>query len=1613
MASSQANKQLTQIKKLIKSKIAKSKAPLVCEFAEILYSSVSNEEFSEKDPSYIYDSVLSLWNFIQDFDGTSKIRVFNPSLEANGWQAKHSIIELNHKDMPFLVDSIRMELNRRGIDVHLHLHVPMGIRRSKSGRVVGLEKALENEAKVVASNIETPMYLEVDRILDEETLFQVQSDLSRILDDVRATVTDWQPMRNKLFSIIDELESNPPPMLPERMDEALEFLRWVGQNHFVFMGFRAYDLKSNTKQTALKSVKGSGLGILSNEKKYPEYVLSQAPKGAQKLALSNEHLLILTKTSNVSTVHRPSHIDYIGIKRINGKGEVVGEYRFFGLFTSAAYNMDPQFIPVLRKKIANVLAESNLQPGGHDYKALKNILETYPRDELFQTPTLKLLEFGLGILHIQERRQVKTFVRRDPFGRYFSVLTFIPRDTYNTKIRKKIEKILKKTFSTSADIEFNTLFSESVLARTHFVVPVKNTELVDFDFEELQSEIEEAALSWEDVINDEIRYHFDDAKAATLLKKYEQAFSLSYQNEQSVQSAIVDIKHIENLSEEKQLGMLLYRTQESSNGELRFKLYHKETPMHLSEVLPMLENMGMTVIDETPYRVRSEELGTYWIMDFNVHYPSAIDLEKVRDDFQTAFAKTWANQAEKDGFNRLIIAASLNWRQVTMLRAYAKYMWQIGFTFSQTSIEDTLSLYPKIARGLADLFSLKFDPEQQFSTRKYKSMLRDLQKLIADVDSLDQDRIINKYLELIDATVRTNFYQKDETGSEKSYVSFKLTPNLISDIPKPVPMFEIFVYSPRIEGVHLRGGKVARGGLRWSDRREDFRTEILGLVKAQQVKNSVIVPVGAKGGFVCKQLPKTGGRDAFFAEGIECYKTFIRALLDITDNIVNGKVTAPKQVVIHDEEDPYLVVAADKGTATFSDIANGISEDYGHWLGDAFASGGSNGYDHKAMGITAKGAWESVKRHFREIGTDCQSEDFTVVACGDMSGDVFGNGMLLSKHIRLQVAFNHMHIFVDPNPDSAKTYPERERLFNLPRSSWTDYNQKMISKGGGIFERSAKSIELTPEIQLMLGVKAKSLSPNEFINAALKMPVDLFWNGGIGTYVKSSKESHLDVGDKANDSVRVNGKEMQAKVIGEGGNLGCTQLGRIEYMQAGGRANTDFIDNAGGVNCSDNEVNIKILLNTILEDGDLTVKQRNSLLARMTDEVSDIVIEDNYRQIQSISITERRASSMVKEHLRFIHGLEKRGLLDRELEYLPSDEELAEREAKKRGLTRAELSVLLAYGKMELKDELKIPAVTEEKYFDQYLVNYFPKPLRKKYYEKMAKHPLKDEIIAMSVANEMVNLMGTNFAFRVMDEVGANIGEVAQCYAMAKEIFDMQGLWRSIEELDNQIPAEVQIEMMFQARRIVRRATRWFVRNRSKEQSIETIVEYFRKGVAELQKVVHKTLETKEAQGIERNVADLVAKGVPIKLAKQVSYLSTMFSAMDIIELSKLNKLPAQLVAEVYYKLGNKIGLHWFLDQIIAQPVGNHWQAFARAAFREELDNQQRNLIEAVLPLTKKQKSADARINSFLAEHDDLLSRWSEMVADFRQSRTHEFAKFSVALRELQILIQRSHRLVK
>ncbi|MCW8879602.1 MAG: NAD-glutamate dehydrogenase, partial [Kangiellaceae bacterium] len=1297
--------------KLIESKFSKKQAQLVSQFAHYFCAGISSTDFEYQNANELYAPIVSLWNYMQSCDQECDVRVYTPDFETHGWHSKHTIVELVHKDMPFLVDSVRMELNRLGINIHLHIHTPLHIDYDKKGKIASIARP---EPGSPLSSI-TPMYLEIDRQLDGSELELIKSNLEEVLSDVRVAVADWEPMKKKLSQVISRLDKLPAKLQNEKNIECRDFLEWISGNHFTLLGYTYYELKSDKNDLRLVPQKRVSLGLKTKANWAPKaYRLGELPSGARNLILNNENLLVLTKLSAVSRVHRPAHIDYIGVKRVNDKGEIVGEDRFIGLYTSAAYNLNPMSIPVLRHKIQAVQDRSGLTKLEHDLKVLKNILETYPRDELFQTNVDKLYETAIGILQIQERPIIRLFVRRDPYGRFFSCLIYVPREIYTTRIRIQVTEILKSTFGAISEPQFTTTFSESILARIHFIIPVENAEAIKYDVKEIESDLCQATRSWEDNLNEALLSEFGEAEGKRLIQRYSERFPAGYQDESITQTAVLDIKHMEALTEENALSMLLYRSQEDSQDHIRFKLFFRDQPKPLSDVLPMLENMGLNIIGETPFKVKPANGAVRWISDFVMQHPAGtdLDLEKVKDKFQESFSRIWFEDAENDGFNRLVLSASLNWRETAMLRAYAKYMWQIGSSFSQNYIEETLATYPNIAKQLVEYFFEKFDPEADGKDEKLELLRRVILESLEHVANLDQDRILHRYLELMDATIRTNFFQSSSDGEPKNYISFKLTPSKISDIPQPAPMFEIFVYSPRVEGVHLRGGKVARGGLRWSDRREDFRTEILGLVKAQQVKNSVIVPVGAKGGFVCKRSLTSLSREEFMAEGIACYKIFITALLDITDNLVDGVLTPPQNVVRHDEDDPYLVVAADKGTATFSDIANGISLEHGFWLGDAFASGGSVGYDHKKMGITAKGAWESVKRHFMEMGIDCQTTDFTAVGIGDMAGDVFGNGMLCSRHTKLVAAFNHMHIFIDPNPDAESSYQERERLFNLPRSSWEDYNEQLISKGGGVFSRSAKSIKLSKEIKKLIDVREDTLPPNQLISAILKSEVDLLWNGGIGTYIKAKTETHAEVGDRANDSLRVNGEELHCGIIGEGGNLGVTQLGRIEYMRRGGRANTDFIDNAGGVNCSDNEVNIKILLNQIVANGDMTEKQRNKMLLSMTDEVGDIVLRENFLQAQSISVSKERTQKMVKELMRFIHWLERENKLDRELEFLPSDDELLERLAQGEGLTRAEIAVLTAYGKMVLKEELCTPEVANEPFYQDILINYFPKPIR-------------------------------------------------------------------------------------------------------------------------------------------------------------------------------------------------------------------------------------------------------------------------------------------------------------
>ncbi|MGR5149697.1 NAD-glutamate dehydrogenase [Photobacterium alginatilyticum] len=1590
---------LEKVYGLIQDKIEIPQQALVEVFAQRLLGQLADDDLLQRNESDLYGAVLSLWHHLaQNKPDQISVRVYNPSLSRYGWQSTHTVVEIVTPDRPFLVDSVRMTLTRLGITSHLMLNGPYFFKRNESGAI--------SEACGKDGDLQTLFHIEVDRLNEKAEMKALKEELEQVLQDVDLVVNDWQGMQSKMQGIVKELKTAELPVDNAHREEAIAFLDWVSRHNFTFMGYHQYDLVPIEGDYELRPCDEGGLGLLSKSKKGRSLKLSELPESARFEARKPE-LLILTKSNGKSKIHRPAYTDYIGIRRFDKEGNVIGEHRFTGLYASTAYHQTAMNIPLISNKMSRILEASGYPAGSHSWKALNNLLETYPRDELIQANEKEMLDVGCGVVQMQDRDLLRLFVRRDPFGRFFSCMVYVTKERYNTELRRKTQEILRDSFGSDQNVEFTTFFSESPLARTHYIVRVDNNNF-DVDVKAIEHNLVEAASAWEDRLSTSLVANFGESEGTVLAKNYARAFPRSYKEQMLPGSAVADIEQLESLSEDNKLGMLFYRPQEEAVDShfVKLKLFHREKPIHLSDVMPMLENLGLRVIGESPYQVVTANGTVYWILDFAMLHNACtgIDLSEARDRFQEAFAAIWHNEIESDGFNRLVLCAGLTGREITILRSFARYMRQVGFPFSQHYIEETLSSHSDLARDLVSLFALRFNPAKKHSEKAEQDLIKKLNKKLDHVESLDDDRIIRRYMDMIMATQRTNYYQKDEKGNPKPWLSLKLRPSEIPEIPAPVPFFEIFVYAPDIEGVHLRGGKVARGGLRWSDRQEDFRTEILGLVKAQQVKNTVIVPVGAKGGFVCKRQPQMSTREEIWAEGQRCYKRFIRALLDVTDNIVDGELLPPANVVRHDEDDPYLVVAADKGTATFSDLANSVSDDYNFWLGDAFASGGSNGYDHKKMGITARGGWESVKRHFRELGINCQTTDFTCAGVGDMAGDVFGNGMLLSKHIRLVAAFNHMHIFLDPNPDSASSWEERNRLFNLPRSSWEDYDQSLISEGGGIFSRRSKSIKLTPQIQKLLGTRKQSMPPNELIRMILQMEVDLLWNGGIGTYVKAQSETHTDVGDRANDVLRINGSELRAKVVGEGGNLGMTQLGRVEFASRGGLVNTDFIDNVGGVDCSDNEVNIKILLNSLVAGGDLTYKQRNELLERMEDEVGDIVLDNAYCQSESISVTQQQQVQLLKEQIRFIHYLEKEGKLDRALEYLPDDDTLAEREKAGSGLTRPELAVLVAYGKMVLKEDMVTDEIANDPYHARLLPAYFPQELQEKYRSQMENHPLKQQLIATSLANQMSNEMGCNFVTRLQEETGSTVVEISSAYAVGREIFNFDQFFTQIRELDNVLPAEVQYEVLYRCRRMLRRVTRWILRNRDRKLGIEQQITFYQPIVQKLRDNLESYLVTEEVQEHNEQANSMIKEGVPDDLAHNIARLSSLYSAMDIAQIAKELDKDIDFISRVYFVVGADLSLHWFLKQVHNQPVENHWQALARASFREDLDWQQRQLTSAVITTSTEVEQAEELIENWMDQHKAAIHRWDTVLAEFKVGTTHEFAKFSVALRELMLL---------
>jgi glutamate dehydrogenase len=1587
----------------VRERIESDKAPQVEAFVRQYYSWVPAEDLVGRSALDLYGAALAHWNFLRSRKpGDTKVRVYNPDFEQHGWQSTHTVVEVATDDMPFLVDSLSMELNRHGYGIHLLIHPVLHVRRDEDGELAELLPAGSAEATAPA---ESALHVEIDQQTEPASLEALLADLRRVLEDVRAVVEDWKDMRARVRDAVAELEE--APVEPEEIEEARVLLAWADEGHFTFLGYREYALLRQHGEDGLRAVAGSGLGILRQGAAKPAW-RGLSPR-ARELA-REKRLLVLTTANSRATVHRPSYLDYIGVKRFDEAGEVVGERRFLGLYTTAAYKAHPRQVPVVRRKVEAVMARAGLPSGSHAEKALMEILETYPRHELLQIAADPLYEIATGILGLGERQRVRLFVRPDEYDRFLSCLVFVPRDRFHTRNRERIGEILRAAFDAES-VDYELRLSESVLVRIHFIVRTGRAELPDFDAQKIEARIVEATREWTDELRDALIEECGEERGNRLFRRYGHAFPTGYSADWLARSAVADIRRIEALVDGDGLALSLYRPLEAPAGALRCKLFRSGAPVSLSDVLPMFENAGLNVADERPYEVRPRDASPTWIYDFGLSNVAGgeLDVDEVRDGFQDAFASVWHGEIENDGFNGLVLRARLQWRDVTILRAVARYLRQAGTTFSDRYMERALLAHPDVARSLVALFHARFDPAREHDPEGTDAAAADIEKAIDAVESLDEDRILRNFLAVLRAVLRTNHFQPDAGGRPKPWLSFKLDPSRIPLVPAPRPRFEVFVYSPRTEGVHLRGGKVARGGLRWSDRREDFRTEILGLMKAQMVKNALIVPVGAKGGFVVKRPPAAGGRDALQEEVVACYRTFISGLLDVTDNIVDGAIVPPANVVRYDDDDPYLVVAADKGTATFSDLANSIAAEYGFWLGDAFASGGSVGYDHKKMGITARSAWESVKRHFRELGTDIQTTDFTVVGIGDMSGDVFGNGMLLSRHIRLIAAFDHRHVFLDPEPDAERSFEERRRLFErgwVGSTSWADYDTSLISDGGGVWPRSAKSIPLSPPAQHALGVKAERVTPNELIRAILRAPADLLFNGGIGTYVKAASEVHTDAGDKANDAVRVDGSELRCRVVGEGGNLGLTQRGRIEYALGGGRVNTDAIDNAGGVNCSDHEVNIKILLDAIVADGDLTSKQRNELLAGMTDAVAELVLGGSYRQIQALSLARAQAPGMLDQHDRFVRSLEQAGRLDRALEALPDAEAVAERRAARLGFVQPELAVVLAYSKIVLYAALLDSDLPEDPHLSRDLARYFPAPLPERFAEQMQRHRLRREIIATHVTNSMVNRAGSTFAFRMEHDTGAPAADIARAYAVAREVFDMPDFWAEVEVLDDRVAAETQAGMLLEARRLVERATRWLLRNRRRPIDIAATVEHFAAGARTLSEALPAILVDADRAAWDARVSELVRADVPEALAARVASLGALFPALDIAEVSEATGRAVDDVAALHFGLGSRLHLHWLRDRIAELPREDRWQEMARAALRDDFFTLHGELTADVVQESPADGDPAARLDAWMAGNAPALERCLGVLADIRTSGTYDLTTLPVALRELRNLIQ-------
>ncbi|MDO4776100.1 MAG: NAD-glutamate dehydrogenase [Cardiobacteriaceae bacterium] len=1548
--------------------------------AALYFAQLDDSDAARLDDAALADRLASHFRLLLEHDGTApQIRITNPE------GADYSVIETVIRDRPFLIDTLTMGMESHGLAVRQLLHTIVHVSRDESGRITAIGAVDDSNEKHLSL-----MYARIDRI-EEAEIAALTSTLQDKIATLDLVVGDWAAMREALFALQRDMATAPMPEAAYSKEAVRDFLGWMLDDNFTFLGYREYRVDGK----ALIAVGGSGLGLLRNdgEPDQPSQSFQELPENLRDMVLAPQALL-LSKSSRISPVHRKAHMDFLGVQRFDAEGKVIGEHRFLGLFTRDAYRLGVDQIPLLREKAQAVEASIHLPRGGHAWKKLRHILDDFPRDDLFQGSVDTLAPMISGILRLHDKSRLRLFARVDSYQRFVSCLVYVPRDRFNTHLREKIQHALQSAFG-GHDSEFSVQF-EANHVRLHVHVRTKAGQIPAFDLKKVEAELAALMRDWVDEYQEHARNQLP-------LLRFNHRFPAAYREVHTPWQGRMDAEVMAGLDERSPLDIRLDADHRAGQQSLHFSLYGYQREEHFVAIMDILDRLGMPVKNVRFYNFADG----YWIQRYE------IDPEKTRyrfsDDFEwqaeyhtligEAFWRVWMGEVENDRLNQLVLKLDREVRDVLVLRALGKYMVQAGVPFSYDYIQQTLLANPVIAEALLNLFSYRMMPDESLDAAARHDMIaayeRRILNLLQDVKSLDEDRIIRWYLDLLKAMLRTNFYQREAGGYFKNRLSFKFAASEIPELPKPKPMFEIYVYSPKVEAVHLRGGKVARGGLRWSDRMEDFRTEVLGLVKAQMVKNAVIVPLGSKGGFVVKQPP--AGREAWLAEGKECYRTFIRGLLDVTDNLVDGKVVPPADTVRHDGDDPYLVVAADKGTASFSDIANAISAEYGFWLGDAFASGGSAGYDHKGMGITARGAWESVKRHFRMMGKDIQNKDeFSVVGIGDMSGDVFGNGMLLSKNTLLKAAFNHLHIFIDPNPDAATSFAERERLFNLPRSTWADYNADLISAGGGVFSRQDKSIAISAEMKQAFAIEEDQLTPTELINRLLKAPVDLIWNGGIGTYVKHSEETHAQVGDRANDALRVNGNEIRAKVIGEGGNLGMTQRGRIEAALNGVRLNTDAIDNSGGVNCSDHEVNIKILLNQAIEAGRLDTAARNELLAAMTDSVAGHVLRQNYMQPQVIEIMASRPGD-IGEYARIMRQLESEGRLDRAIEFLPDDAAIAERAAQGKGLTNPELAVLLAYSKMWVYDHLLASDLPDDACLAREIQRYFPEQLSENHGADMQTHRLKREIISTFLTNGMVNRMGAGFLFRATEESGESIATLTRCYVLAREIFAANDYWQTLEALDNRIPAALQIELEIRLRTLLERASRWLLRHVDVQGDLQATIARLRSHLAPLVGE-NGWIAQRFADSYQTEKSAWQAQGLPAELAAAFAILPLYIQALDVALLAEQSGKDAVQVADVWFAVEERLQGHWLLAQINRLPAADSWDRRARNALLASFQATLRSIVHSLV-------GSGRSVAEWAGDRESALAKADQAMAEL-QNRDASLATLSVVLGELAVLGQ-------